>query len=64
MLCRLVGTLLTSHSPAAELSYLFIVILGVYTSNGSCTVHCRLVVRKVRGIGGYSLSYGLHNCMD
>ena len=22
------------------------------------TVHCRLVIRKVRGIGGYSLSYG------
>ena len=28
------------------------------------TVHCRLVVRKVWGIGGYHLSYGLHNCMD
>ena len=27
---------------------------------GSCTVHCRLVVRKVWGIGGYHLSYGLH----
>ena len=24
------------------------------------TVHCWLVVGKVRGIGGYSLSYGLH----
>ena len=28
------------------------------------TVHCRLVVRKHWGIGGYSLSYGLHNCID
>ena len=28
------------------------------------TVHCRLVVRKLWGIGGYSLSYGLHNCID